>query len=174
AEAIPIASSAVARAKSRVRDQGQHQLQRRAHLPRAGTALLRQDPNRREQRGTLVLHRARSRRCWLAKSEGLSGGCPHLARRLSSPPLECVREAIHLLKTEQPRNLEYIYLAVIKVTNRQIAPQLLKYFGEVQPFVRKLSGQRPLAHSQIASNVFHEYSSMREQRRDCILNFGAQ
>jgi hypothetical protein len=43
-----------------------------AHLPRAGPALLRQDPNRRKQRGTLVLHRARSRRCRLAKSEGLT------------------------------------------------------------------------------------------------------
>jgi hypothetical protein len=32
---------------------------------------------------------------------------------------------------EQPRNLRYLQLAVIKVTNRQIAPQLLKYFGEV-------------------------------------------
>src|SRR5262249_18107292 len=143
-------------------------------LPRAGTALLRQDPNRRKQRGTLVLHRARSSSSGLAKSEGLSGGCPHLARRLSSPPLECMRECAHLVKAEQPRNLRYMQLAVIKVTNRQIAPQLLKYFGEVQPFVRKLSGQRPLAHSQIASNVFHEHSSMRKQRRDCILNFGAQ
>jgi hypothetical protein len=56
-----------ARAKSRVRDQGQHQLQRRAHLPRAGTALLRQDRNQLEQRGTLVLHRAGSCRCRLAK-----------------------------------------------------------------------------------------------------------
>jgi hypothetical protein len=44
-------------------------------------------------------------------------------------------------------------LAVIKVSNCQIAPQLLQYFSEVQPFVRKLSGQRPLAHSQTASNV---------------------
>jgi hypothetical protein len=61
-----------ARAKSRVRDQGQHQLQRRAHLPRAGTALLRQDRNQLEQRGTLVLHRAGSCRCRLAKSEGLT------------------------------------------------------------------------------------------------------
>ena len=63
---------------------------------------------------------------------------------------------------------------VIKVTNRQIAPQLLKYFGEVQPFVRKLSCKCPLAHSQTASNVFHEYPSMRKQRRDRVLNSGAQ
>ena len=48
-------------------------------------------------------------------------------------------------------------LVVIKVTNRQIAPQLLKYFGEVQPFVRKPSCKCPIAHSQTASNVFHEY-----------------
>ena len=60
-----------ARAKSRMRNQGQHQLQRRAHLPSAGAALLRQDRNQLEQRGTLVLHRARSRRCRLAKSESL-------------------------------------------------------------------------------------------------------
>jgi hypothetical protein len=55
-----------------VRDQGQHQFQRRAHLPRAGTALLRQDPDQRAPRGTLVLHGARSHRCRLAKSEGLT------------------------------------------------------------------------------------------------------
>jgi hypothetical protein len=30
-------------------------------------------------------------------------------------------------------------LAVIEVTSCQITPQLLKYFSEVQPFVRKLS-----------------------------------
>ena len=106
----------------------------RAHLPRAGTALLRQDPNPLEQRGTLVLHRARGRPCRLAKSEGLSGGCPHLAGRLSSPPLECARECAHLVKAEQPCNLGYVQLGVIKITNRQIAAQLLKYLGEVQPF----------------------------------------
>src|SRR5262249_16336654 len=38
---------------------------------------------------------------------------------------------------------------------------LLKYFREVQPFVRKPSCKRPLAHSQTASNVVHEHSSMR-------------
>jgi len=56
-----------ARAKSRVPYQGQHQFQGRAHVSRAGTALLRQDPDQLEQRGTLVLHRARSRRCRLAR-----------------------------------------------------------------------------------------------------------
>src|SRR5262249_52225836 len=81
-----------------------------------------------------------------------------------------MRECAHLMKTEQPRDLGYMQLAVIEVTNCQIAPKLLKYVSEVQPFVRKLSGQRPLAHSQTASNVFQEHSSMRKQRRDRVLN----
>ena len=59
------------------------------------------------------------------------------------------------MKTEQPRDLGYMQLAVIEVTNCQIAPQLLKYFSEVQPFVRKPSCKRPLAHSQTSSNVVH-------------------
>src|SRR5258708_36486198 len=85
-----------------------------------------------------------------------------------------MRECTHLVKAEQPRNLRYMQLAVIKVTNRQIAPQLLKYFGKVEPFVRKLSGQRSLAHSQTAGNVFHEHPSMRKKRRDRALNSRAQ
>ena len=48
----------------------------------------------------------------------------HLARRLSGPPLECMRECTHFVKAEQPRNLGYLQLRVIKVSNRQIAPQL--------------------------------------------------
>jgi hypothetical protein len=36
------------------------------------------------------------------------------------------------MKAEQPRNLGYMQLAVIKVTNCQIAPQLLQYFSKVQ------------------------------------------
>src|SRR5215472_10818687 len=99
----------------------------------------------------------------------ISARCSHLTRRLSGPALECMRECAHLMKAEQPRNLGHVQLAVIKVTNGQIAPQVLKYFSEVQPFVRKLSCKRPLAHSQTASNVFHEHSSMRKQRRDCVL-----
>src|SRR6476646_8106240 len=98
------------------------------------------------------------------------GGCTHLARRLSGPPLECMRECTHVVKAEQPRNLGYLQLGVIKVSNCQIAPQLLKYFGEVQPFVQKLSGQRPIAHSQTASNVIHHHLSMRKQRRYRVLN----
>src|SRR5258708_2773688 len=98
----------------------------------------------------------------------------HLAQRLSGPALERVREGAHLMKAEQPRNLGYMQLAVIEVTNRQIAPQLLKYFSEVQSLVRKLSCQRPLAHSQTASNVFNEHSSMRKQRRDRVLNSRAK
>src|SRR2546423_14947714 len=65
-------------------------------------------------------------------------------------------------------------LPVIEVSNCQVAPQLLKYFSEVQPFVRKLSCKRPLAYSQTASNIFHEHSSMRKQRRDRVLNCCAQ
>jgi hypothetical protein len=48
----------------------------------------------------------------------LSAGCPHLPGRLSSPPLECMRKCTHLIKAEQPRNLGYMQLAVIEVTNR--------------------------------------------------------
>ena len=40
---------------TRVRDQGQRQFQRPAHLPRTGTALLRQDPDQRAPGRTLVL-----------------------------------------------------------------------------------------------------------------------
>src|SRR6478672_5439241 len=83
-------------------------------------------------------------------------------------------ERAHLMKAEQPRNLGYMQLAVVEVTNRQIAPQLLKDFGEVQPFVRKLSCKCPLAHSQTASDVSQDYSSMWKQRRNRILNSGAQ
>src|SRR5215472_1621955 len=97
----------------------------------------------------------------------ISVGCSHLARRLSGPALACMRECAHLVKAEQPRNLGHMQRAVIKVTNPQIAPQMLKYFSEVQPFVRKPSRERPLAHPQVAGNVFHEHSSMRKQRRDC-------
>src|SRR6266508_5321554 len=102
------------------------------------------------------------------------GGCPHLTRRLSSPALACVRECAHLMKFEQASIFRYMQLAVIEVPNGQIAPQLLKYFSEVQPFVRKLSCKRPLAHSQTASNVFHEHSSMRKNRGNCVLNSRAQ
>src|SRR5262249_20756025 len=146
------------------------QISVRRYLLIAGVLLLRAAASIR----TLVLHRTRSRWCWFEKSKGLSGGCPHLAGRLSSPPFECMRECTHLVKTEQPRNLGYMQLAVTKVTNRQIAPQLLKYFGKVQPIVLKLSGQRSLAHSQTAGNVFHEHPPMRKKRRDRVLNSRAQ
>jgi hypothetical protein len=81
-----------------------------------------------------------------------------------------MRECTHLVKAQQPRNLGYVQLGVTKVLNGKIAPQLLKYFSEVQPFVRKLSGQRPLAHSQAASNVIYHHPSMRKQRRYRVLN----
>src|SRR5262249_49630324 len=104
----------------------------------------------------------------------ISAGCSHLTRRLSGPALERMRERADLMKTKQPRDLGYMQLAVIEVTNCQIAPQLLKYFSEVQPFVRKLSCKRPFAHSQTASNVFHEHSSVGKQRRNRVLNSRAQ
>jgi hypothetical protein len=85
-----------------------------------------------------------------------------------------MRECAYLSKAEHPRNLGYMQLAVVEVTNRQIASQLLKYFSEVQALVRKPSCKRPLAHPQTASNVFHEHSSMRKERRDRVLNSGAQ
>jgi len=65
----------------------------------------------------------------------ISAACPNLTRGLSGPALECMRKSAHLLKAEQPRNLGYMQFAVIKVTNRQIVPQLLKYLSEVQPIV---------------------------------------
>src|SRR6266446_1752756 len=38
----------------------------------------------------------------------ISASCPHLARRLSGPALECMRECAHLSKAEQPRDLGYM------------------------------------------------------------------
>src|SRR5262245_45503257 len=91
-------------------------------------------------------------------------GRSQLARRFSSPPLECVSECAHLVKAEQPRDLRYMHLAVVEVTNRQIAPEVLEYLAVVQPFIRELSCKCPLAHSQTASHVFHEHPSMRKHR----------
>src|SRR5262245_29238565 len=85
-----------------------------------------------------------------------------------------MREGADLAKTEQPSDLGDVQLAVGEVANRQIAPQLLKYIVEVQPFGRKSSCNRPLAHSQIASDVFREHPSMGKQRRDRVLNSRAQ
>src|SRR5262249_56259565 len=65
-----------------------------------------------------------------ARRVQLSAGSPDLARRLSGPALERMRERAHLMKTEQPRDLGYVQPAVIEVTNSQIAPELLKYFSE--------------------------------------------
>src|SRR5262249_29861036 len=94
--------------------------------------------------------------------------------RRSGPALECMRECAHLVKAEQPRNLGYMQLPVMQVTNRQIAPQLLKDVSEVESFVRKLSCKCPSAHSKIASDVFNRHPPMRKQRRDRVLNFRAQ
>jgi hypothetical protein len=52
------------------------------------------------------------------KAASIRAGCPHLAGRLSGPTFERMRECTNLLKTKQPRNLGYMQLAVIKVTNR--------------------------------------------------------
>jgi hypothetical protein len=65
-----------------------------------------------------------------------------------------MRERTHFLKAEQPRNLGYMQLGVIKVPMCQIAPQLLKYLSKVQSFVRKLSGQRPLARPAFRLDPF--------------------
>jgi hypothetical protein len=61
----------------------------------------------------------------------LSAGCSHLARRLSGPALERVREGADLVKAEQPRDFRYMQLPVLKVSNREVLPQILKYFAEV-------------------------------------------
>src|SRR5215470_12093447 len=120
---------------------------------------------------SVPLRTTRSKRGLTTGSRGHGGGrSPDLARRLSGPALERMRERADLMKTEQPRDLGYMQPAVIEVTNCQIAPQLLKYFGEVQPFVREPSCKRPLAHSQTAGNVFHARLSMRKHRRDRVLD----
>src|SRR5262249_34989839 len=103
-----------------------------------------------------------------------SARSPDFARRLFGPALERMRERPHLMKTHQPRDLGYMQLAIIEVTNCQIAAQLLKYFGEVQPFIREPSCKRPLAHSQTAGNVVHAHLSMRKYRRDRVLNSRTQ
>ena len=64
-------------------------------------------------------------------SYSISSGCSHLARCLSGPALEGMRESAHLMKAEEPGNFGYMQLAVIEVTHCQIVPQLLKYFSEV-------------------------------------------
>jgi hypothetical protein len=48
----------------------------------------------------------------------ISAGCAHLARRLSGPALERMRECAHLMKAKQPGNLGYMQLAVVEVANR--------------------------------------------------------
>src|SRR5262245_45227357 len=110
----------------------------------------------------------------LLEPRSISTDCSHFTRRLASPALERMGECAHFMKAEQPRDFGNMQLAVIEVSNRQIAPQLLKYFSEVQAVVRKLSCKGPLAYSQAASDIFHEHSSMREQRRDRVLNSRAQ
>src|SRR5437016_6016703 len=88
-----------------------------------------------EVSGRLPLRKSTARQRICSKS----AGSPHLARRFSGPAPEGMRECAHLMKAEQPRNFRYMQLAIIEVPNHQIAPQLLKYFSELQPFVRKFS-----------------------------------
>jgi hypothetical protein len=59
--------------------------------------------------------------------------------------------ALTSLKPSSHAILDSIQLGVIKVTNRQIAPQLLKYFGEAQPFVCKHSQVKRWTHQNSAS-----------------------
>src|SRR5262245_22956086 len=54
----------------------------------------------------------------VAMACSISVGRSQLARRLSSPSLKCMSECAHLMKAEQPRNLGYMHLAVVEVTNR--------------------------------------------------------
>src|SRR5262249_12066164 len=109
-----------------------------------------------------------------ARRVQLSAGSPDLSRRLSRPALERMRERAHLMKTEHPRDLGYVQPPVIEVTNSHIASQCLKYVTEVPSFVRHPSGQRPLAHSQTAGDVFQAHPSMRKHRRDRVLNARTQ
>ena len=41
------------------------------------------------------------------------------------------------MKAEQPRNLGYLQLAIVEVTNRQIASELLKYLTVPDPVNRR-------------------------------------
>ena len=95
-------------------------------------------------------HRGNERNAWALDS--LSTSCPHLARRLSCPALERIRECAAPREAEQPRDLRYMQLAVVEVTDCKIATQVLKYFTEVQTFVRKPSRKRFLAHSPAATS----------------------
>src|SRR5262245_29361308 len=44
-----------------------------------------------------------------------------------------MRECAHLTKAKQPRNLGDMQLGIIEVTNRQVVPQLLKYWVKFNP-----------------------------------------
>src|SRR5258708_25917572 len=79
-----------------------------------------------------------------------------------------MRECAHLMKADQPRNLGYMQLAVIKISHCQITPQLLKYFGEVQPFVPKAFVQVsarsfPDCEQCLPRALFHEESMTRSR-----------
>src|SRR5215831_9284358 len=88
-------------------------------------------PNPDAQHATGGADGERWRGIRLAARCSISAGCPHLPRRSSGPTLKRMCECAHLMKADQPRNLGHVQLAVIEIPNGQIAPQLLKYFGEV-------------------------------------------
>ena len=100
---------------------------------------------------------------WVSNRSTYATVLPHFAGRLSGRALECVRKCADLPVTERPRNLRYMQIAVVKVTNGQITFQVLKYFRKRRPFLRNPSYERTLGNSQTASNVLHRHSAMRKQ-----------
>src|SRR5262245_40074280 len=81
-------------------------------------------------------------------------GRSQLARRLSSPPLECVSKCAHLHESRAARQ-SWIHASRGRRGNeppdRAGGPQVSHCSST---FVSKFSCKRPLAHSQTASNVF--------------------
>jgi hypothetical protein len=76
-------------------------------------SLLKRSDNLHGSRRSTDAYERESARGYGIYSAG--GGSPHLARRLTGPALECMRECAHLMKAEQPRNLGYMQLLVIEV-----------------------------------------------------------
>ena len=68
-------------------------------------------------------------------------------------------------EAEQPRDLLYMQLAVVEVTDCKIATQVLKYFSEVQTFVRKPSRKRFLAHSPAYEQHLPRTELLRQRDR---------
>src|SRR6516162_6260455 len=81
-----LSHAALRRPRNRLPNQGQHQFQRRAHLPCAGAALLRQTLINLSKWERWFCAEQKSRQCRLTKSEGLNfllkkrrlpSACPH-------------------------------------------------------------------------------------------------